>query len=86
MVMACPAILVCSKLKPGMAKKRGGGRNIPSSGGFFYPWGGGAVGPLPRFFGGFDIVYRGKPEVIMDPKRKSRRSSRSDLLYQIRSW
>ena len=46
----------------------------------------GAVGPLPRFFGGFDIVYRGKPEVIMDPKRKSRRSSRSDLLYQIRSW
>ena len=25
MVMACPAILVCSKLKPGMAKKRGGG-------------------------------------------------------------
>ena len=67
MVMACPAILVCSKLKPGMAKKRGGG---------------GGVGPLPRFFGGFDIVYR----VIMDPKRKSRRSSRSDLLYQIRSW
>ena len=36
--------------------------------------GGGAVGPLPRFFGGFDIVYRGQPEVIMDPKRKSRRS------------
>ena len=46
----------------------------------------GAFGPLPIFFGGFDIVYRGKPEVIMDPKRKSRRSSRSDLLYQIRSW
>ena len=48
--------------------------------------GGGAVGPLSRFFGGFDIVYRGEPEVIMDPKRKGRRSSRSDLLYQIRSW
>ena len=29
MVMACPAILVCSKLKPGMAKKRGGGRLDP---------------------------------------------------------
>ena len=70
MVMTCPAILVCSKLKPGMAKRKGGG----------------AVGRLPRLFGGFDIVYRGKPEVIMDPKRKSRRSSRSDLLYQIRSW
>ena len=30
---------------------------------------GGGVGPLPRFFRGFDIVYRGQPKVMMDPQK-----------------
>ena len=69
MVMACPAILVCSKLKPGMAKKKGGG----------------AVGPLPRFFGGFDIVYRGKPEVMRGRGRSvAAKTRRSEIDFMSR--
>ena len=32
-------------------------------------WGGGGSDPCQDFFGGFDIVYRGQPKVVMEPQK-----------------
>ena len=46
----------------------------------------GAFGPLPIFFGGFDIVYRGQTEVIMDPAPKRRAGGAAPATCCTRWW